>query len=124
MKIAKIILVFKKDDKHGCNNYRPISLLPNVSKIYKKCVPHRLTLLLENKKFLKFQFGFSKNHSTKHALISLVEQICNALDNNRFACGVFIDLQKVFYTVNHKIFYPNWNIVVLVVFLCHAFKVN
>ena len=49
------------------------------------------------------QFGFRKNHSTSHALVSLTEEIRNALDNNSFACGVFIDLQKAFDTVDHKI---------------------
>ena len=49
------------------------------------------------------QFGFRKNHSTSHAHVSLTEEIRNALDNNSFACGVFIDLQKAFDTVDHKI---------------------
>ena len=49
------------------------------------------------------QFGFRSKHSTNHALISITEDIRNALDNNNFACGVFIDLQKAFDTVDHKI---------------------
>ena len=49
------------------------------------------------------QFGFRKNHSTTHALIDLTEDIRQAIDNNRFSCGVFIDLQKAFDTVDHKI---------------------
>ena len=51
----------------------------------------------------KFQFGFRKQYSTNHALLSIVEQIRTALDNNRFSCGVFIDLEKVLDTVNHQI---------------------
>ena len=47
----------------------------------------------------KFQFGFRKQYSTNHALLSIVEQIRTALDNNTFSCGVFIDLD----TVNHQI---------------------
>ena len=49
------------------------------------------------------QFGFRKNHSTTHALISLTEEIRNALDNNDIACGVFDDLKKAFDTVDHSI---------------------
>ena len=51
----------------------------------------------------KFQFGFRKQYSTNHALLSIVEQIRTALDNNMFSCGVFIDLEKAFDTVNHQI---------------------
>ena len=96
--------LFKKAGKLDCNNYRPISLLPNLSKVFKKLMHQRLTLFLENKKkFFKFQFGFRNIHSMTHVLISLTEQIFNALDNNKFACCVFIDRQNTFDTVNHKI---------------------
>ena len=49
------------------------------------------------------QFGFRANHSTSHALISITEKIRDALDNDNFACGVFIDLKKAFDTVDHNI---------------------
>ena len=49
------------------------------------------------------QFGFRNKHSTNHALLSLTEDIRNALKNNYFAIGVFIDLQKAFDTVDHEI---------------------
>ena len=51
----------------------------------------------------KNQFGFRKKHSTIHALISMTEDIRNALDNDLIVCGVFIDLQKAFDTVDHNI---------------------
>ena len=51
----------------------------------------------------KKQFGFRNTHSTSHALISITEEIRKALDNNEFSCGVFLDFQKAFDTVNHKI---------------------
>ena len=50
------------------------------------------------------QFGFRTGHSTDHALISLTQTIKSSLDKNRFGCGIFIDLQKAFDTVNHDIF--------------------
>ena len=52
----------------------------------------------------KRQFGFRNNHSTNHASVRLVELIKKYLDNNYFICRVFIDLQKAFDTVNHKMF--------------------
>ena len=48
MKLAKVVPVYKKDDKLDCNNYRTISLLPNLSKIFEKLVHQKLTLFLEN----------------------------------------------------------------------------
>ena len=55
-----------------------------------KCIFHR-------------QFGFRQKHSTTHALIEITENISKALDTGKFACGIFIDLQKAFDTVNHNI---------------------
>ena len=49
------------------------------------------------------QFGFRKNFSTAHPIINLIDSIENAFDQNKFACGVFIDLKKAFDTVDHEI---------------------
>ena len=49
------------------------------------------------------QFGFRKQFSTNHALLSIVENIRNFLDKNMFVCKIFIDLEKAFDTVNHHI---------------------
>ena len=49
------------------------------------------------------QFGFRAYHSINHALVSLTEAIKNSLDNRKFGCGIFLDLQKAFDTVNHDI---------------------
>ena len=64
----------------------------------------RLYNFLSNHKYIyDLQFGFRSNYSTNHALIDLTEDIRTALDNNTFAVGVFIDLQKAFDTVDHDI---------------------
>ena len=64
----------------------------------------RLTSFLDKNKVLSNkQFGFRNKHSTNHALISLTESIRNNIDDGNFTCGVFIDLQKAFDTVDHKI---------------------
>ena len=49
------------------------------------------------------QFGFRTNHSTEHALVSMTEKIKSTLDCNSFGCGIFVDLEKAFDTVNHSI---------------------
>ena len=61
-------------------------------------------VFLENHQyFYKNQFRFRKNYWTDHALIIITEKIRNMLDNNQYTCGVFLDFQKAFDTVNHRI---------------------
>ena len=59
--------------------------------------------LCKQNSFYELQFGFRSKHSTTHALISLTEKIREALDNNKYAFGIFIDLKKAFDTVDHNI---------------------
>ena len=69
--------------------------------------------LEESEILFEKQFGFRKNHSTNHALISIVEKIRKHLDDKLYTCGVFVDLEKAFDTVNHQILIkktgPLWN---------------
>ena len=105
LKMSKVVPIFKEKGSHlDCNNYRPISLLSNLNKIVEKLMHERLyAFLSKNKCFYDLQFGFRNGHSTDHALIDLTEDIRDALDANKFAVGVFIDLQKAFDTVDHDI---------------------
>ena len=105
LKLAEIIPVYKnKGDPHLVINYRPISLLSNINKIFEKLVHERLYCFLEmHECIFELQFGFRTKHSTNHALISLTEMVRNALDNSNFACGIFVDFQKAFDTVDHNI---------------------
>ena len=65
---------------------------------------NRVYSFLEKNKILYYlQFGFRQKHSTNHTLVDITETIREALDNGKTACGVFIDLQKAFDTVNHDI---------------------
>ena len=76
LKVANIIPIHKKGGKLEYNNYRPISLLSNISKIYEKMMHICLTSFLNKNKVLSiFQFGFRNKHSTNHTLISLTEMI-------------------------------------------------
>ena len=104
LKIAKVISIFKKGNPELPSNYRPISLLPIFSKIFEKLMYKRLYRFLEIHKVLySLQFGFQENHSIDHALVSLTEAVRSTLDNKKLGCGIFIDLQKAFDTVNHII---------------------
>ena len=103
-KIANITSIFKKENKLDSSNYRPISLLPNISKILEKTMYWRLSKFLDKFHCLYTkQFGFRNAYSTNHALSSIAEEIRKVLDNNEFSCGVFLDFQKAFDTFNHKI---------------------
>ena len=104
MKLANVIPIYKKGSKIIVGNYRPISLLSNLNKIFEKLMFKRLQNFIHKYKLLyKYQFGFRAKHSTNHALIEITESIQNALDTGHFACGIFVDFQKAFDTVNHKI---------------------
>ena len=85
-------------------NYKPISLLSNFSKIFEKLIYKRLKIFLE-KNFVLYekQYGFRDKYSTQHALIDIVNNIQNNMEEKLFSCGIFLDLKKAFDTVDHSI---------------------
>ena len=99
-----MIPFFKKADPLECIDYRPISLNSNIIKVFEKLVHKRLYCFLNQNVILyNNQYGFRNNNSAINALIDITKKIRNALDNKNYACGVFIDLEKSFATVNHTI---------------------
>jgi hypothetical protein len=104
LKIAKIIPVYKSDEKKVISNYRPISILPAFSKILERLVYNRLLDFINKNDILsKNQYGFRENISTSMALLDLVDKISASIENNESTIGIFIDLAKAFDTVNHNI---------------------
>ena len=104
LKTAKVIPIHKKLSKLSCSNYRPISILSNIDKIIERLMHKRLyNFVEENQIVYPLQFGFRKNFSTTLALLSLTEEIQQEMDKGRFGCGIFIDFQKAFDTVDHNI---------------------
>ena len=105
LKIAKVIPIYKKASKLK-TNFSSFQF----SKIFEKLVFSRVYKFLDKYDCLyELQFGFRAKHSTDHALINISEQIRQILDsksgspNKKYACGVFVDFQKAFDTVNHTI---------------------
>ena len=93
LKIAKVIPIYKSDDKQLIRNYRPISVLPFFSKMFAKIISNHLLNFIESNNILHDnQFGFRKNHSTTHAIITLVERVSKALDTGKIVVGVYLDL--------------------------------
>ena len=70
----------------------------------KKLRYKRLYTFLNNKNIIyNLEFGFRQQYSTSHALVNITENIRKSLDNGNIGCGIFVDLQKVFDTVDHQI---------------------
>jgi hypothetical protein len=104
LKIAKVVPIFKSGDQTVMDNYRPISLLSNFSKILEKVVGNRLTAFLENNELLSpSQYGFRKGRSTVHPLVHFMNTVSSALNKKHHVIAIFCDLRKAFDTVDHKI---------------------
>lgn len=94
-KIAKIIPVYKGGSQTCLNNYRPISLLSVFNKLMEKLVYNRLTHFLNKKEILyEKQFGFRSNHSTDHAILSIIDKIQLSVEEKSYSCGFFLDFKK------------------------------
>ena len=104
MKTAKVIPLYKNGKKSDFSNYRPISLLSQISKILEKLFNVRLEHFLEANEILSSsQYGFRSRMSTVHAALEVIESISTAIDERQYCSGIFIDLKKAFDTVNHDI---------------------
>ena len=103
-KIAKVIPIHKGKAKDDFSNYRPISLLPVMSKLLERVVHKRLYHFMElSNVFSPVQFGFRPRHSTTHAVTRLVTDIINAKDNKETTLSTFLDLSKAFDTIDHRL---------------------
>lgn len=103
-KRAKVVPVFKSGSKLDPGNYRPISLLPTLSKVMEKVVHHQVINHLNSHKLLfEQQYGFRGGFSCEQLLIKLQNLIFNAKLKKKFAIMVFIDLKKAFDTTAHNI---------------------
>ena len=101
LKIGKITPLFKNGDKVIDENYRPITVLTQINKIFEKLIHKRMmTFTNENKLLTNCQFGFRKGHSTSHGITHVNEQITHHLEKKRICAILFIDLKSAFDTVD------------------------
>ena len=104
LKIAKVIPLFKKGDIQLFGNYRPISLLSSVSKVFEEAAYGQLyEYFSSHALFYDSQYGFRKYHSTELAALELVDRIHKEIDENKIPFSVFLDLSKAFDTLDHDI---------------------
>ena len=111
-KIAKVKPLFKKGSKTDPSNYRPISLLPLLSKVFERVVLDQTEEFLSlNKILYDYQSGFRKNHSTDTCLSFLNDKILKGFDDGLVTGMILIDLQKAFDTINHDILLKKLSII-------------
>ena len=104
LRYAIVEPIYKKGNKQDISNYRPISLLTSLSKVFEKIIYNRLYTHLEmNNILVQEQFGFRMKRSTEQAAFSLINCILTAMNNKQVVRGIFCDLHKAFDCVQHKI---------------------
>ena len=97
------MFIFLNDDEIF-KNYRPVSVLCTISKVFEKIMYSRLLNYLDHYKILfSYQFGFRKSHSTYMAFMVLIDKSTRALDDGKFVVGILLDFSKAFDTVDDDI---------------------
>jgi hypothetical protein len=104
MKLATVRPIHKRGDTQESGNYRPISILPALSKILEKLVYKRLMYFIKQYNILTdIQHGFRENKSTQSASQSFIEYIQEAMDKIFYIVGIFLDLTRAYDVLNHDI---------------------
>lgn len=105
LKLALVHPVFKSGNSKMLNNYRPISVLPAMNKIFESLLAVRLTSFLNaNNFFYRNQHGFRKAASTEVAVLELMDELSESIDQKKQLAGaLFLDLSKAFDTINHEL---------------------
>ena len=106
LKIARVKPFFKKGDQSNFSNYRPISLLFSISKIFEQVMTAQLIdYFTSNNLFCIQQFGFRPGYSTELAALRLANHIILEMDNNKVPTNIYIDLSKAFNILNFDILF-------------------
>ena len=103
-KSTHVTPVHKGGDVESAENYRPVSVLPVVVKVFEKLVHHQVySYLQENNILHPMQFGFRPGHTTQDVLVSMVDEWRKALDEDKLVGSIMLDLSKAFDSVDHMI---------------------
>ena len=103
-KTAEVIPICKSGPKNLVHNYRPISLLPCLSKVLEKVIKNKLVSFLEKQKiFYDYQNGFREKRSVLHALLDVITPGYDAIEQYKFTALLLMDFRKAFDTVSHRI---------------------
>ena len=102
LKDSEVILVYKKLDPLKKENYRPVSLLPHVSKVFERIIYQQINTYMKDK-LSKCLTGFRKSHGTQSLLVTMLEKWKKAVDKGEHLLALFMDLSKAFDTINHDL---------------------
>lgn len=102
LKQSIVIPIYKSGNKSDTNNYRPITLLNSLSKVFENLINAQLLKFVVSHKILsENQYGFQKNKSTSDAIASVTDFIVKSLDKGKKCISIFLDLSKAFDTISH-----------------------
>ena len=103
-KCSKVVPLFKEGDRKDLNNYRPISIIPVVAKVFERIIYDQVnTFLVDHGLLSNSQSGFRHRHSTTTALLEATNEWAYNIDRGNVNAVVFLDLKKAFDTVDHRI---------------------
>ena len=102
LKLADVTPVYKKKSKNSKDNYRPVSILSNISKIYERCTYDQIQLFFDSASS-KYQCGFRRGYNAQHCLVSSIEKWKKSVDNGGAFGALFTDLSKAFDCLPHEL---------------------
>ena len=104
LKLACVTPIHEANSKLALTNYRPISVLPIISKLLEPPIYKKLSNFLDKNKIIcDQQFGFQKKKSTSTTVLDIYSKLIDSIEQKKFSCLVFLDFAKAFDIVNHDI---------------------